>query len=252
MHRSDAGVDIYLWPARGFGTAAPVIPFIQFEPTDNLFINLRFPVSTAIDAGDRFRAGLGNPTFSLWYSDISGKLTWYVGGRASLPIGLVRSGGWRYALDHASLAMGLTDVYLWAWDTLPFGALGGIEYRFADFFVLRAGGDLTFYPTLRGRRSLGGAYEAGDFDAVFQGKLEAEFQSDSGAGGGLAVMTWAIPTFRYGDRAQTLLMPYFAYDTQRTFFMRVGGLVAVDRPLGPGLDRGRVASLYLQFGGHMD
>jgi len=251
MHRSDLGVDMYLWPARDRGIGGPVVPFVQFEPTDNLFINLRFPVATALDPGDRFRAGLGNPTFSIWYSDISSRLTWYVGGRASLPAGLVSDTNWRYSLDHSSRAMGLYDLYLWATDTAPFGALGGIEARLARIFVLRVGGDLTFYPTLRGRRRIGGEYDAGDFGAMFQIKVEGEFQSRSGPGGGLAVMTWADPTLRYGDRAQTLLMPYFAYDTQRSFFMRVGALVAMDPPLGFGLDRGNVASLYLQFGGHL-
>jgi hypothetical protein len=252
MHRSDIGVDMYLWPTRDVGTAGPVIPFVQFEPTDDLFINLRFPVATWIDPGDDFRAALGNPTFSIWYSDTSGRLTWNVGGRASLPVGSVDSGSWRGSIDAASVAMGLYDVYLWAWDTLPFGGLGGIDWQASRIFALRAGGDVTFYPTLRGRRRFGGAYDTGDFDVVFQGRVDAEFQSNSGAGGGVSLMGWAIPTFRYGDRAQTMIMPYFVYDSQRTFFMRVGGLIALDRPLGPGFDRDRVASLYLQFGGHLD
>jgi hypothetical protein len=249
MHRSDAGVEMYLWSARGIGTSTPVIPFFQVEPAPDLFLGFRFPV--ALTYYRQFYAGLGNlPAFSIWYSDIAGKLTWYVGGRVAGPLGLIDDGGWRYATGTAAAAMGAYDLYLWAWDTLPFGALGGIEYRFADFFVLRAGGDLMFYPDFRGRGTRFAGTRGGDFDVIFQTKVEPEFQSDIGVGGGLSVMAWVAPTW-VGDYAQVLLLPYFAYDSQKTFFMRVGALLALDRPLGPAFDRGRVASIYLQLGGHL-
>jgi len=247
MHRSDAGADLYLWSARTFGTTVTAVPFVQFEPTRNLFINLRFPAAVTFN---RTNAGLGNPTFALWYSDQSGALTWYAGGRASLPVGLIDDTGWRSATLRGALSMGYWDVWLWANDTLPFGGLGGIEYRFTHWFVLRAGGDLGFYPSLRRNRDFG-AVRSGDFDVALQAKVEPEFQSRVGAGGGISLMSWVIPTAN-GDIGQTMVMPYFAYDSQKTFFMRAGFLLALDRPLGPAFDRGGVASLYLQFGGHID
>jgi hypothetical protein len=248
MHRSDAGAEMYLWSADFVGTTTPIIPFFQVEPTPDLFLGFRFPV--ALTYLNRFNAGLGNlPAFSIWYSDIAGKLNWYIGGRVAGPLGLIDDNGWRTATGRAAGAMGGYDLFLWAWDTLPFGALGGIEYRFADFFVLRAGGDLMFYPGLGGNdRFFAG--RGGDFDVIFQTKVEPEFQSDIGVGGGLSVMAWAAPTWA-GDYAQILLLPYFAYDSQKTFFMRVGALLALDEPLGPAFDRGRVASIYLQLGGHL-
>jgi hypothetical protein len=248
MHRSDAGVEMYLWSARGYGTTTPVIPFFQVEPAPELFLGFRFPVALAYY--HRVYAGLGNmPAFSIWYSDVVGKLTWYVGGRIAGPLGLIDDRGWRTATGSAAGAMGGYDLYLWAWSTLPFGALGGIEYRFADFFVLRAGGDVMFYPGIGGRERYF-AGRGGDFDVVIQTKVEPEFQSEIGVGGGISVMAWAAPTW-YGDYAQVLLLPYFAYDSQKTFFMRVGALLALDRPLGPAFDRGGVASIYLQLGGHL-
>lgn len=252
MHRSDAGVDLYMWPWSRYSYrsafAASAVPFVQFEPTDQLFINLRFPVGVGFDST---RFGLGNPTFAMWYSDIKGDLTWYVGGRASLPMGMIRDNGWRDAIYVGAGTMGFWDAWLWATDTLPFGALGGIEYRFTDWFVLRAGGDLGFYPSLRRGRQYGGVYRSNDFDVTFQARVDAEFQSRVGAGGGVSLMTWVIPTGSV-DVAQTMAMPYFVYDSQKTFFMRAGFLLALDRPLGPAFDRGGLASLYLQFGGHLD
>ncbi|EYF06196.1 Hypothetical protein CAP_2074 [Chondromyces apiculatus DSM 436] len=247
MHRSDAGVDLYIWSARGIGTALPAVPFVQWDVAHNLFLGLRFPLATSFDPA---YIGLGNPTASLWYSDIKGDLTWYAGGRVSLPLGLVDARGWRYATAAGAAAMGFWDPFLWANDSLPFGGYGGIEYRFADFFVLRAGGDLGFYPSLSRGRNFG-VVRSGDLDVALQLKVEPEFQSKAGFGGGASLMTWVIPTAS-GDIAQTLIMPYFAYDSQKTFFMRAGALLALDRPLGPGFDRGGVASIYLQFGGHID
>src|SRR5262245_5054800 len=79
MHRSDAGAEMYLWSANSIGTSTPVIPFFQVEPAPDLFLGFRFPV--ALTYYRQFYAGLGNlPAFSIWYSDIVGKLTWYVGG----------------------------------------------------------------------------------------------------------------------------------------------------------------------------
>jgi hypothetical protein len=167
-------------------------------------------------------------------------------------MGLVHDYDWRWALNASSKAMGLVDPWLWAIDTLPFGGLGGIEYRFAHFFVLRAGGDLTFFPGVRsGYRRYINDYSDDNLGVSFQAKVEPEFQSRVGVGGGATLTSVVFPTAR-GDNAQVSLMPYFAYDSQKTFFMRAGALVALDRPLGPGFDGGRVATLYLQFGGHLD
>lgn len=255
VHRSDAGVDLYLWSARSYGASLATIPFVQFEPTRNLFINLRFPLALSINRryvalAEKTRAGLGNPMFTIYYSDIDGKLTWYAGGRAGLPLGMVDDFDWRVALDSAAGAMALYDFHLWARDTLPFGGLGGIEYRFARSFVLRAGGDLTFLPYIGGDTP--SAFGKPDeFDVVFQTKVEPEFQSRAGFGGGVALMTAWYATAD-GDNAQVSLMPYFVYDSRKTFFMRAGALLALDEPYGPAFDRRKVASLYLQFGGHID
>ncbi|AGP41303.1 hypothetical protein BE04_06980 [Sorangium cellulosum] len=260
VHRSDAGVDLYLWSARDLGASTAVVPFLQFEPTPDLFINLKFPLALSLNGpGDledprdgQSRAGLGNPTFTLYYADIDGKLTWYAGGRAGLPLGLVDDYDWRWATAYASAAMAYYDLHLWASDALPIGGLGGIEYRFGRSFVLRAGGDLTFFVPLQDRGRRGFIDDSDDLDVVFQAKVEPEFQSRAGFGGGVALQTVWVPSSIYDDQGQVSLLPYFVYDSQKTFFMRAGLLLALDEPLGPAFDRRRVTSLYLQFGGHID
>ncbi|AUX48385.1 hypothetical protein SOCE26_099190 [Sorangium cellulosum] len=267
VHRSDAGVDLHLWSARYWGTAVAAVPFVQFEPTPDLFINLKFPLALSLngpgdleDTRDQSRAGLGNPMFSIYYSDIDRKLTWYAGGRAGLPLGMVDDYDWRWSLARGSEAMAYYDLHLWARDSLPFGGLGGIEYRFGRAFVLRAGGDLTFFLPMRdggARVGIDGIDDSDDMDVVFQAKVEPELQSRAGFGGGLSLRTVWVPSSIYDDRGQVSLMPYFVYDSQKSFFMRAGLLLALDEPLGPAFDRGRfdrrsVASLYLQFGGHID
>jgi hypothetical protein len=252
VHRSDAGAELYLWSADDYGASLAAVPFVQLEPTPDVFLNMRFPVALGFDTprGDAI-AGLGNPTFSIYYSDISGRLTWYAGGRIAAPVGLIDDLDFRYANATSARAMGYYDPFLWASDTLPFGGLGGIEHRFARFFVLRAGGDLTFFPSLSSGRRYIAFNRSDDLDVSFQAKVEPEFQSRSGFGGGMSVMTVWVPT-ENNDNAQLSLLPYFAYDSQKTFFMRLGALIALDRPLGPGFDDGNVASLYLQLGGHLE
>ncbi|AUX26748.1 hypothetical protein SOCEGT47_073180 [Sorangium cellulosum] len=259
VHRSDAGADLYLWSNRRLGTSLAAVPFIQFEPTPDLFINLKFPLALALDGPgdledprDQSRAGLGNPTFTLYYSDISGKLTWYAGGRAGLPLGMVDDYDWRWATAYGAAAMGYYDFHLWAADALPIGGLGGIEYRFARFFVLRAGGDLTFFVPMRDGLPRGTFDDDDDLGVVLQGKVEPEFQSRAGFGGGVALQTVWAPSSIYDDQGQASLMPYFVYDSQKTFFMRAGLLFALDDPPGPAFGRRQATSLYLQFGGHID
>ncbi|XXY16635.1 hypothetical protein WME88_51210 [Sorangium sp. So ce216] len=259
VHRSDAGVDLYLWSARYFGTSLAAVPFVQFEPTPDLFINLKFPLALSFDGpGDaedldrQSRAGLGNPTFTLYYSDIDGKLTWYAGGRAGLPLGALDDHDWHVARGYSAWAMGYYDLHLWAANALPIGGLGGIEYRFGRSFVLRAGGDLTFFVPVGDSVRRTFIDDSDDLDTVFQAKVEPEFQSRSGFGGGVALQTMWVPSSIYDDQGQVSLLPYFVYDSQKTFFMRAGLLLALDEPLGPAFDRERVASLYLQFGGHID
>ncbi|WP_437896626.1 hypothetical protein [Sorangium sp. So ce124] len=259
VHRSDAGVDLYLWSARFYGTSLAAVPFVQFEPTPNLFINLKFPLALSFDGpGDaedldrQSRAALGNPTFTLYYSDAGRKLTWYAGGRAGLPLGAIDGLDWHVARGYSAMAMAWYDLHLWSANSLPIGGLGGIEYRFGRSFVLRAGGDLTFFVPVGDGVRRGFIDDSDDLEAVFQAKVEPELQSRSGFGGGVALQTVWVPSSIYNDRGQVSLLPYFVYDSQKTFFMRAGLLLALDEPLGPAFDRDRVASLYLQFGGHID
>ncbi|WP_437296432.1 hypothetical protein [Sorangium sp. So ce426] len=259
VHRSDAGVDLYMWSARFYGTSLAAVPFVQFEPTPDLFINLKFPLALSFDGpGDaedldrQSRAALGNPTFTIYYSDIARKLTWYAGGRAGLPLGAADGIDWHVARGYSALAMAWYDLHLWAANSLPVGGLGGIEYRFGRSFVLRAGGDLTFFIPVGDGVRRGFIDDSDDLEAVFQAKVEPELQSRSGFGGGVALQTVWVPSSVYADRGQVSLLPYFVYDSQKSFFMRAGLLLALDEPLGPAFDRDRVASLYLQFGGHID
>jgi len=238
--RSAIGGDVYWWSARRSGSVIALVPFFHYEIVRNVYFDAQLPFAPYFGPTTSF--GLGNPTAGAHYaaSIFEDRITFFIGGRASIPLASVDSRGWQNANAAAATGLVYYDTYLWAIDYFPFGATAGIEANPVDPLWLRATVDPTFYvPTRRVRH----------FEGIIQNRFEAELQSAVGVGGGLgfqAVLEGIYP----GDNAQFAAEPFFSFDNDK-FFLRAGLLVALDRPLGFGFDRGKVATLHINIGGDL-
>ena len=246
MQSSTAQGDVYWWSAKGTGSTLPGLFTLRYGFSRNVFLDVEAGLAASINGpGDTSRLGLANPTIGAHYADTIGKLTWFVGGRAAVPLGAVNNNDWHIATALAADSMAWWDLHLWAGYKLPVGAIGGIEYRIADPLVMRAELDPIFLFPVNTP-----AGQKGKVDFAYQGRFEIEARSGAGFGGGGAIQFVHIPT-QDNNNFQSALEPFFSYDNGG-FFMRAGVLCALNDPLGFCTDTHKVLSLHAMFGGHLD
>jgi hypothetical protein len=255
---SRGGVEVFWWSAKGVESALPLVPFVQFELSPKVVLGFHVPISFVVNGHirgeDKALLGLGNPTVDLTYVSTANQLTWYVGGRASLPLaGASDSRPWQQANVASAFAMTLYDLHYWAYKYLPVGVRAGLEYQLKNDVFFRGAFEPTLYIPIDSNEAgvVGGATRKTLF--FYQLRVEMEGRADSGWGGGLGLQVFHAlsegDTFGRGDNAQGAIEPFLSYDSSTTFG-RLGCLVALDTPLGLGFDRGKVAALHLTLGTH--
>lgn len=195
----------------------------------------------------------GNPTVGVHWADLlSDKLAMHVGGTVTVP----------------TLVNGCDSVDPYCDDntSTPFPgtytrAYADLHRFLPDYIFLRArtGVDLRIFPELYYRAELVSMIAiplARQIDAVeyiVDIHNEMEARASFGMGGGLHLQavfnTKQNDNVQYNDTAQLAVEPFVSYDPGRGFYARVGCLVALDDPLGFGLDRGGMASIRVTLGG---
>lgn len=240
-------------------SAFPIIPFVQFELNPNLVLDFHLPISVTVnghvDREDKLLLGLGNPTVGITYLTTSSGLTWFIGGRLSLPLaGASDSRTWTTSNLASALAMTLWDLHYWAYKFLPVGARGGFEYASKNTIFFRGELAPTLYiPVNSDEANFVGATER-KTELYYQLRVELEGRAASGWGGGAGLQVFHAATqgdFIGKDNAQGAFEPFVSYDSSTTF-ARLGCLIALDTPLGLGFDSGplKVAALRLAVGSH--
>jgi len=246
--RSQAGGDIYVWSAEFVATTMPLVGFFNIGLTPDLYLDIQAPFGQ--NFGDEISVGVGNPTFGMhWADQVADPLTLHLGGGISAPLASLDDDDWQYANGLSSLAMAFHDSYLWLIDYVPLHGDFGIELHPIDEIYFRADLEPIIAIPLdgRGRRRSVIGPSTRDVELILQNTIEFEARGDSGLGGGVALLPVWVGT-QGGDNFQSSIEPFFSYDNG-VFFMRIGTLLALDRPLGFGFDRGRVATLHARLGG---
>jgi hypothetical protein len=255
---SRGGVDVFWWSAKNVESALPLVPFLQFELSPSLVLDLHVPIGFVVNAHirgeDKAVFGLGNPTVGLTYFTTSNRLTWFIGGRASLPLaGLNDSRTWLTANLESAISMALYDLHYWAYKYLPIGARGGFEYQTKNSLFLRGELAPTVYIPLNADEARIVGAPQRKTQLFYQMRVELEGRADSGWGGGAGIQIFHAvtegDTLGRGDNAQGAFDPFLSYDSATTFG-RLGCLIALDTPLGLGFDRGKVAALHMTLGTH--
>lgn len=250
--RSAVGADVGWWSTERNGSVFATVPFVHYEIVPDLFLD--FDVALAPQSGGQPisglegtgpRLGLGNPMLGAHYaaSDAENEMTFFAGLRVGVPLATLGDLDSDRANDLASAASGHEDFYRWVPEVVPFVATAGFEAHPTRRLWLRMPVNvILLVPTTERREAKAG----------FSTRFEIEGQSRLGVGGGAALQLVLSDGFRTRreDRAQVALEPYFVFDNDR-FFGRLGLLLAIDPPLGPGIAQGGVATTHMQFGGHL-
>jgi hypothetical protein len=252
MMSAGGGIEAYWFSSKDNASTVPMIPYARFALSGNVLLDLHVPFSLSSNTGGEKSGGtIGNPSLGVTYVTTSGPTTWHIGGRVGIPLaGSGHSERAQVASALAAASMAYYDLHFWFPETLPIGLRLGFEHAPKRGLFLRGSLDPTLYVPAGGdstaqRETL----------LLYQARVELEARSDAGWGGGLGVqLVHAVAgpsegTFAEKDDAQGALEPFVSYDSASTF-VRLGFLVAADAPLGPGLDRDKVASLRLNLGSH--
>ena len=239
MASQHAGADLYWYSASLIGSTFALVPTGNIQLAENIYLDFWAPVGMNVGSeADKPYAGIGNPTVGAHYAKTDGPLTFYVGGRAGIPlVQAFDDQNQRIATLFSAVSMAYWDNYLWT-PYLPVGGFGGVEYVANE--VLRVRGELapTFMIPFEGR----------DAEFQYQIRLEGEARHESHFGGGLGLQGVHLLT-QSGNNGQVAVEPFGAYDNG-SIFLRLGLLTAIDDPLGFGFDEGpgKVATLRFRFG----
>ncbi len=242
-HRSGAGGEIYSWSS-DLGLHSGFIGFANIGVTEEFYVDVFLPVALGVDTPGLVseRAGMGNPGAAFRYAPTNDIVRWWIGGGLAAPLNAVDDVDWQIETGFALSAMGGYQSYLWAPDSFPLFATGGADIRVHEYVSIQASLEPIVHIAVDDTRFRDAA------ELVLQNRVGAEFRhTETGLGGGLHFkpVWWATAD---GDNFQMSLEPHFAY-TGETFFVRFGLLFALDRPLGPAFDDGKVFSQHAILGG---
>lgn len=236
-----------LWSARGSGTQLPLIGSFQYELKEELYLTAELPLTFSINGpGDKTRAGLGNPTAGVHFTQTPREdITWHVGGKLSLPLAAIDDDDMAIANSLAGAAWAAEDAYLFTPRYFPIGGVGGIEYRVTAPIYLRGWVSPTMYFPLNTKGGQAGLSPSNSFEFVLQTKVEAEARADAGYGGGGSLTMVSVLTDS-SDPIQLALNFFGSYVFGPSFYARGGMVLALDTPFGFAFDKGKVWTFYAQ------
>jgi hypothetical protein len=243
-----------VWPTSDFSVLAWDFD-AQFAVTRVVMIDVDVPFAYAsanILGRGRGEFVFGSPTAGAhWADKVLPNLAVSAGGTLSFPTSLSGTD------DLAVVAAGVgandmrayADYYRFAPYAMSIRARGAVEWRILPQLYFR--GDLTLgiHPSVNRR--------LGYTNALLETRPEIEYRLSNGfAFGGIlqAVVQLSNGAYTfYDDRAQTALEPFIGYEppSGHGFYFRLGLLTALDKELGFGADRDKVATVRLEAGGRL-
>lgn len=246
---SRAGGYLDLWPADN-RLAAMFGAELQFRVARSVFLDVSitgaFGGASAADSGVSGFA-YGNPTIGAHYAgQATRNFSFYVGGLLTLPFLHDPDSDVAYGALISLPIRGYYDADRLLPGHFAVRAMAGFEWNFVEPLYLRAElRPVVYVPT----RTVGGFDARNEADLLIEHAVEFEGRFRNGFGMGMRLQAVALPTVE-GDQAQAVFEPFISVTPKRRgFFMKLGFPVALDEPLGFGLERDKLAAGRIILGG---
>ncbi|WP_437601690.1 hypothetical protein WMF28_08895 [Sorangium sp. So ce590] len=180
----------------------------------------------------------GNPSIGLHYSASILPMMMLIGGlAASIPITQDPSDDTKAAAAAALAVRGYFDAQRALLEHVPLRVRGGIELRPIEAFYVRS--DLVAMLAI--------PTDSGDTELFIEQSNEAELRSVGGFGVGARLQA-AFPLTET-DKLQLAAEPFVGVEPPTSgLYFRAGLLVALDEPLGFGLEQGKLATVRVALG----
>lgn len=246
---SRAGGFIDVWPAEHF-TSVMFGAELQLRVARSVFIDVSISGAAAehdVYSNGDIELAYGNPSIGAHYAgEVNRNFHFYVGGTLTLPF--LHDPDTNVALSAYLTApiRGYYDLDRFVLGAMAVRAMGGIEWNPLDPLYVRA----ELRPVVYIRTRDTGVVGLGDDAELFiEHAAEIEGRHRSGFGGGARIQAVGLATVD-GDQAQVVFEPFMAITPKRRgFYMRLGFPIALDEPLGFGLDVDRLAAGRIALGG---
>jgi hypothetical protein len=245
---SRAGGFIDVWPARDF-TAVMFGAELQFHLRKSVYLDISISGAAAEDnfiTGGDVRFAYGNPTIGAHYAgQVTRDFHFFVGGTLTLPFLHDPDGDVAGPAFLTQSIRGYYDIDRFVLGAMAVRAMGGFEWNFVEPLYLRA----EVRPVVYVRTRDAGINFRDDAELFIEHAAELEGRFRNGFGLGARVQAVGLPTVE-GDQAQVVFEPFLAITPKkRGFYMKLGFPVALDEPLGFGLDENRLATGRIALGG---
>lgn len=255
---SRAGAFVDLWPARDH-MAAVFGSELQLQIASQAFLDLSYVTAIATRgdaASDRgVSIAFGNPTIGAHFAGaILPNLHFALGGSLTAPMLRDSSAAESDAGYFGARVDGYYNTDRFSRDHLAIRAIGALDWHAAPPLFVRA----ELRPVMFLAMNDSGVAIAPTRDAsasarrgttfVLEHAIEIEARSSMGFGVGARLQGVTMPMA--DDMEQETVEPFVAYSpTRKGAFARVGMPVALDRDLGPGFDRDKLAGVKICIGG---
>lgn len=245
---SRAGGYIDFWPAEHF-TATAFGADLQFRVARQVFLDISISGAAAQDDftyGGDVQVAYGNPTVGAHYAGSATRdFHFFVGGTLTLPFLHDPDLDVAFAAARTSGIRGYYDLDRFLVGSMAVRGMGGFEWNFVDPLYLRAEVRPVVYIRTRNQ----GIGLGDDAELFIEHAAEFEGRFRNGFGLGARLQAVGLVTVD-GDQAQVMFEPFLTLTPRRRgFYLRVGFPIALDEPLGFGLDEDRLAAVRLSLGG---
>lgn len=238
-----------VWPAEDFA-AVMFGAELQLRVANRVYLDVSISGAAAQSdflTGDDVKLAYGNPTVGAHYAgDVTRDFHFFVGGTLTLPFLHDPDGDVAAAAFTTAGIRGYYDADRFLLGSMAVRAMGGIEWNFVDPLYLRAEVRPVIYIRTR---DVGFVGLGDDAELFIEHAVEFEGRFRNGFGMGARLQAVGLVTVD-GDQAQVVFEPFIAVTPrQRGFYMKLGFPLALDEPLGFGLDRNRLAAGRISLGG---
>lgn len=251
---SRAGGFIDLWPSHD-ATVGMFGAELQIGLTRHAFLDMSFTgafAGVSYADGGQLNAGYGNPTIGAHYAgDATSRLSFFLGGALTLPLLANPDNDVAFVAYNASAVRGYYDLDRLSPGRFAIRAAGGLEWEITEHAYFRAEVRPVVFIPVNDRYSPVFDLLGNQRDPYLAIEQAVEFEGRLRSGLGFGARLQGVVTPSNDDALQVVFEPFLGLTPRRGrgLYLRLGFPLALDEPLGFGLDENKLAAVRFSIGG---